>query len=217
MKWNKKYNVDLDKIHNENLNGFSMVELSEKYNIPKTTLLRYMNEAGYEVLVNRKIVKSPYFITKTEHNVDYDFGYKNTFPWKKALIFKFGHKCFVCGYDKIVEAHHIVSTCNGGKTSIRNGILLCPNHHAEVHAEILSLTEALVKLEELLEYLIKDNQQPSYEGKAKQHKRAKPMVIEGSETKELAEAVISSRASRSSKRNTKQEYKEKYLPLLDKI
>ena len=213
MKWKKKYNINLEEVHEKNINGDSLVVLSKEYGIPKTTLGRYLINAGYKIQMNGRNPFRKYFVSKTDKDIDYDYGPKNTIPWKQALIFRFGHKCKICGYDKIVEAHHIVPTSEGGSTSLKNGILLCPNCHAEVHAELLDLTEALVKLDELLEYPKKDNQQPSCVSKHIMHSDT-----EGSETNSRAKAVMETRASKSrSKRFGKEEYANKFPLLRDKI
>lgn len=44
-----------------------------------------------------------------------------------------GLSCCVCGYDKILNYHHIVYKENGGKDNLNNIMPLCPNHHSEVH------------------------------------------------------------------------------------
>lgn len=216
MKWKKKYNVDLEEAHRKNIEGASLSELSEEYGVPKSTLNRYLKDAGYKIQMNRKNWCKPCFISKAIRDVDYDFGHKNTIPWKQTLIFYLGHRCFICGYNKIVEAHHIVLINEAGPTSVRNGILLCPNCHAEVHAELLDLTEALIKLDELLEHSIKNNQQPSRVVKQTTMYKDLSRDTEGSETNSRAEAVMETRASRSSnmsKRYGRKELKKK-LPLL---
>lgn len=42
-------------------------------------------------------------------------------------------KCAICGFKEIVNCHHIVSRCLGGKNDISNLIGLCPNHHFLIH------------------------------------------------------------------------------------
>lgn len=119
MKWKKKYNINLKEVHEKNINGDSLTELSIEYGIPKTTLNRYLTNAGYKIQMNRKNFSHSYFISKTDKDIDYDYSSKNTIPWKQALVFHFGHKCRICGYDKIVEAHHIIPTSEGGSTSLK--------------------------------------------------------------------------------------------------
>jgi len=48
----------------------------------------------------------------------------------KELYIKYGGKCAVCGFDEVVEVHHIIPRYLNGSDNIDNLILLCPNHHA---------------------------------------------------------------------------------------
>ena len=53
-----------------------------------------------------------------------------------------GHQCMIpnCGFDLMLDNHHIVQRCKGGTHSKYNCILLCPNHHKL--ADVGILTEA---------------------------------------------------------------------------
>ena len=37
--------------------------------------------------------------------------------------------CEICGFDKIIEAHHIIKKMDYGSDNFNNLIFLCPNHH----------------------------------------------------------------------------------------
>jgi len=54
---------------------------------------------------------------------------------------KFNGKCVVCGFDEIVEVHHILQRCNGGTDDEENLVLLCPNHHALADKGMLSIKD----------------------------------------------------------------------------
>ena len=201
FRW-KKYNINIKEVHKKNIAGSNLRELSEEYGIPKTTLNRYLIKAGYKVPINGR--NPVIWLTKDFNHV---FNKTSTICWKQALVYYHGYKCFVCDYDKIVEAHHIIPLSKGGTTTVRNGILLCPNHHAEVHNELLDLTEALVKLDELLENLEEGNQQPSCVCKQDNL----PRDTEGSTTNPEAKVVMGTRASRSCRNGRKRMNKEEYL------
>jgi 5-methylcytosine-specific restriction protein A len=54
----------------------------------------------------------------------------------------YGGCCQICGaspfgteFGEITEAHHIDWLCRGGQDKMENLILLCPNHHAAIHAK----------------------------------------------------------------------------------
>lgn len=149
MKHSKKYNINLEEIYEKHLEGYSLPELSEEYEIPRTTLNRYLREAGYVIYVNR--YRSRMIGGKKRGNM-VEFVCPNA--WRQAIIDERGFKCQVCGYSKILECHHIIPTSKSGKSTRENGILLCPNHHAEAHAGLL-LEEDLLKYNEQTEVVRK--------------------------------------------------------------
>lgn len=56
--------------------------------------------------------------------------YANKAAWKRALVRAFGDVCMRCGWDEApCDAHHLTPKREGGKLSITNGMLLCPNCH----------------------------------------------------------------------------------------
>tara|TARA_B100001778_G_scaffold330827_2_gene334038 strand:- start:1352 stop:1726 length:375 start_codon:yes stop_codon:yes gene_type:complete len=68
---------------------------------------------------------------------------KQTF--RQKLLDGFGHQCMIedCGYNKFVDAHHIIARKDGGSNDPENGILLCPNHHKEADNGLLSQEELM--------------------------------------------------------------------------
>lgn len=55
-------------------------------------------------------------------------------------------RCVVCGYDIVVDVHHIVPRSAGGGNQLSNLITVCPNHHAMAHRGLLSRDEMLALL-----------------------------------------------------------------------
>jgi len=49
--------------------------------------------------------------------------------------------CRICGFDTVVAGHHITPRRAGGSNNIENIITLCPNHHAMVHAGLLTAAD----------------------------------------------------------------------------
>lgn len=180
-----KHNIDINVLHTLNSEGYSIPELSEKFSLPKTTINRYLKSEGFVVFNNRHRQRISTLNRRISERKTKN--YKHSANWKNALIQINGYRCQVCGYDKIVDAHHIIPRSRGGKSTIVNGILLCPNCHAEVHAKLIDLM-GLVKLGELLGPLEEGNQQPS---------RISDKLIRGSKgstTRGRAKAVIPPRA-----------------------
>ena len=61
--------------------------------------------------------------------------------FQKKCLYKYGYKCAICGYDKFVNAHHIEPYAVNKNSSADNGIILCPNHHAEADYGIINELE----------------------------------------------------------------------------
>jgi 5-methylcytosine-specific restriction endonuclease McrA len=49
--------------------------------------------------------------------------------------------CRICGFNTVVHGHHIAPRRAGGSNNIENIITLCPNHHAMVHARLLTTAD----------------------------------------------------------------------------
>lgn len=60
--------------------------------------------------------------------------YSTRHAWSKAAIRTFGNKCQVCGWSEArCDVHHKVSRELGGKNTLDNAMILCPNHHRILH------------------------------------------------------------------------------------
>lgn len=98
---------------------------------------------------------------------------------KRRLIFAFGNKCGICGYDKcdeVMEFHHLDPTeketswgrirgsiqgWNQIVTEMRKCVMLCSNCHKEVHAGAASVPDGVTRLDEqALDY--KQREKASY-------------------------------------------------------
>lgn len=62
-----------------------------------------------------------------------------------------GVRCELCGYDKILQYHHVIFRENGGSDNLSNIIALCPNHHMEVHHCGLDISEEHKKVLQRME------------------------------------------------------------------
>jgi 5-methylcytosine-specific restriction endonuclease McrA len=59
-----------------------------------------------------------------------DFEHKSSDMWSLSVRRYYDDKCQICGWDKdSCDVHHIVAKSKGGKNTLLNGIVLCPNDH----------------------------------------------------------------------------------------
>jgi hypothetical protein len=58
--------------------------------------------------------------------------------WRKEARERDGHKCRVCGFHEVIHTHHIHPKRKGGGDTLDNFITVCPNHHAMIHAGMLT-------------------------------------------------------------------------------
>lgn len=60
--------------------------------------------------------------------------YATNASWGDAVRRVKGHACEVCGWDKAsCDVHHKVPRSKGGKNTVENGQVLCPNCHRLAH------------------------------------------------------------------------------------
>jgi hypothetical protein len=64
--------------------------------------------------------------------------FRHKYQWLFEII---GSKCEVCGFDDVIEVHHIVPIKEGGDESPSNLLILCPNHHSLIHAGLLGINK----------------------------------------------------------------------------
>jgi hypothetical protein len=67
-----------------------------------------------------------------------NFMNEGTSNFPRSVIDSFDKACAICGYDTVINYHHITEKSNGGDNSVANCIPLCPNHHAEYHRGFLT-------------------------------------------------------------------------------
>lgn len=79
--------------------------------------------------------------------------YKGKRSAKKYLISKYGHVCMIpnCNYAVTLDIHHIKYRSKGGDNDFGNCLLLCPNHHREVHLKKIRAEELINILEKIQE------------------------------------------------------------------
>jgi len=65
--------------------------------------------------------------------------YANKGAWSAAMKRVYKDKCMCCEWDKAkCDIHHIIHKSNGGKFTLDNGVILCPNCHRLAHTGVLT-------------------------------------------------------------------------------
>jgi len=68
--------------------------------------------------------------------------YANKGSWNKAMRRVFPNECMRCGWSEgPCDTHHIIPRSEGGKYTINNGIILCPNCHRLADVGVLTKEE----------------------------------------------------------------------------
>jgi predicted RNA-binding Zn-ribbon protein involved in translation (DUF1610 family) len=67
---------------------------------------------------------------------------------RKAALERDTYRCVICGFDLIVDVHHITPRASGGADHYANLITLCPNHHKLADMRIINV-EHLRRTEEI--------------------------------------------------------------------
>lgn len=62
--------------------------------------------------------------------------------WRKTLVKMFSDACMRCGWNLAsCDAHHLLPKSKGGKQTLENGVLLCPNCHRLADCGLISTEE----------------------------------------------------------------------------
>ena len=113
----------LEKNHATAINAYRKVEM--------TPLLQGIAEK----IIATLLIKSPQTAKVDTYNRNAE-----TFRLKPILFFeKYEACCQVCGYEDIVEIHHMIPRKSGGSSGIDNLRILCPNHHAMFHYGLINV------------------------------------------------------------------------------
>lgn len=89
-------------------------------------LLRKANNSEKIIKLSNNYTINKGYITDTAIK---NISINNQRKWGN-LYKLWGGKCAICGFDEVIEVHHIVPRRIGGTDELDNLIVLCPNHHA---------------------------------------------------------------------------------------
>ena len=69
-----------------------------------------------------------------------DEHFRSRKAWGDAVKKNKGDSCEVCGWSySPCDVHHIIERNRGGKNTIENSLVLCPNHHRTAHTQEISV------------------------------------------------------------------------------
>ena len=69
----------------------------------------------------------------------------NKGAWNNAMRRLYPDQCMRCGWNSApCDTHHITPKNNGGKYTIKNGVILCPNCHRLADFEVITADELRV-------------------------------------------------------------------------
>lgn len=63
----------------------------------------------------------------------------NSQYFRTQTMIRDNHKCVICGFDIVVDVHHITPRSMGGTNDFSNLTTLCPNHHRMADLGIINL------------------------------------------------------------------------------
>jgi len=81
---------------------------------------------------DRDVASIVVILKKQEDVLNYHIENRDT--WSLMCRLYYGDKCQECGWDEgSCDAHHIISASKGGRNTINNGKVICPNCHSLIH------------------------------------------------------------------------------------
>lgn len=134
-------------------------ELSRLYNVDQTSVWQARKKRGIPPATTsgkpRVRCTTNYLYSSTANpliDLDKEFAFsidkagrkKPSNSWNKTMLNFYGPECKLCRYHKEPvknHCHHVIPISEGGKNTLRNGIILCSRCHDEVHANILVIPE----------------------------------------------------------------------------
>lgn len=103
--------------------------------------------AGYCIMHRQRKIKN--LPMNMEHNTkdeylrgNFDFVHLDINSWSKSVKNIFSDRCMVCGWNKTsCDTHHIIPKSKNGLNSLKNAVILCPNHHRLAHENKITIDE----------------------------------------------------------------------------
>lgn len=62
---------------------------------------------------------------------------------RSQAINRYGKECELCGYDMVIDTHHILPKHRGGSHEVENLMVVCPNCHALITRKLIKIQKRL--------------------------------------------------------------------------
>ena len=99
-------------------------------------------KCGRVMHIHAKGVCPGCYTTKFRLKYNKDWNYKNRHNIDPEIYKKITERCLICGFDKVVDLHHVDE--NSKNNSQNNLIGICPNHHKMFHH--MNFRQEIIKL-----------------------------------------------------------------------
>lgn len=86
----------------------------------------------------RKRARNVFSILETMKELEnpLEFEFCTRTPWANFAKAYYGYACSICGWnDGTCDVHHIIEVKNGGRNTLANAKVLCPNCHRKIHTD----------------------------------------------------------------------------------
>ena len=110
-----------------------MDKLCQMFRVSDDTILRAMKREGIPMRITIGLTD--------EKNGNWKGGYSLRYAKNLAIRYSKKEVCAHCGYSRVIDVHHWDG--NNKNNTPKNLILLCPNHHREIHMGLLTKQEIL--------------------------------------------------------------------------
>ena len=130
-KLSEKEKKELVELYQKN--DIKMTELCEIFKVSDDTIVRIIKKKGVSVR------KTAGFCD--EKNSNWKGGFSLHYAKNIAIRYFEKNECVVCGYENSTDVHHLDK--NKRNNNPENLVLLCPNHHREIHVGILKTNEVV--------------------------------------------------------------------------
>jgi len=113
--------------------GFSYSEIGRFFNKNHSTVIHAIKKIKKESIPSFEKLQ-PFPVANKIKGI-------NNHSSRQKFVDLYQGKCAICGFEDIIEVHHIIPLRQGGSNTPQNTIVLCPNHHTMLHLGLLKIKD----------------------------------------------------------------------------